>query len=138
MSATDAKIHAAQDLIHALQNPAPASPLVTLAKFTQRSIDIPSIDIWKSISTSNTSEDASQGGITRKLQQVNQEVTRIKNASQSKRPFTKCITSEGDYCGGIPTVTPTGAPSKKTIKFQPRKNSAVIPRKREISKNENR
>ena len=30
LSSTDAEIYAAQDLIHALQNPAPTRPLVTL------------------------------------------------------------------------------------------------------------
>ena len=30
MSSTDAMIHAAHDLIHPLQNPAPVSPIVTI------------------------------------------------------------------------------------------------------------
>ena len=47
-------------------------------------------------------------------------------------------TSKGAYLGGIPRGTPTGAPGKKNDKqFQPSKNSAVTPRKRKITKNEN-
>ena len=38
MSSTDAIIHAAQDLIHALKNPAPASPLVTLGNLRKESL----------------------------------------------------------------------------------------------------
>ena len=47
------------------------------------SVEIHSGAIWKSNLPSSTSEGACQGGIPRKLQQVNQEETQIKNSSQS-------------------------------------------------------
>ena len=68
MSYIHATFHAAQDLIYALQNPEPESPLEKTNKLTQVGIDYPSINIQKSHPPSNTSEGASQGVSPRETQ----------------------------------------------------------------------
>ena len=64
MSSTDATFHAAQDLVYALQNPAPENPLIKLGnghKEALRNLD----EIFIKKNPSSTSKSASQRGIQR-------------------------------------------------------------------------
>ena len=50
MSSTDATIHAAQDLIHALKNPAPKIPLIPLVNLHKEALIYPSYKFEKETS----------------------------------------------------------------------------------------
>ena len=65
MSSTDATIHVAQDLIHALHNPAPYIPHVILVN-EHGIIGIPNRYIFRINLPRSTSKDSSQEGIQRK------------------------------------------------------------------------
>ena len=84
MSSTDATIHAARDLIYGLQNPAPAIPLVKLENLQKESL-IPLGEIFRTATPPAVPKMVPvKGAYQEKLQQVNQEITQMKNASQSK------------------------------------------------------
>ena len=136
MSPTYATIHAAQDLIHALQNPAPASLPVALGNAQKESVIYLAEIFGKATYPSVPPRVPVRGAYQEKLQQVKQEETQIKNSSQSKRPFTNAEPPRfpivETYSGELQQVC------KKSNKvFQPRKNSAVTLRKMKIVKNEN-
>ena len=87
MSSKDATFNTVQDLIYALQNPAPARPLVkpkdghkeelrTLEEIFRKPIP-PEVPLRVSV----------REGFQEKLKEVNQERSQMKSASQSK-PFT--------------------------------------------------
>ena len=66
MSPTDSKIHAAQDLIHVVQNPAPDIPLATLGHTHKEELR-PLVDIFgKSTSPEVLLRMLGRGGIPRK------------------------------------------------------------------------
>ena len=88
MSATYATIHATQDLIHALQNPAPVIPLVTLVNSHKEALISLAKIFGKVLAPEIPPSMPARGALHEKLQQVNQELTRINNASQYKSPFT--------------------------------------------------
>ena len=81
MSSKDATFHAAQDLIYALQNTSPASPLVKLGNWAQVGIEDPIRNIQKNQPPSSTSKGVSQGGSPRETQR----------GEPRKRPNEKCI-----------------------------------------------
>ena len=88
MSSTDATIHVAQDLIHALQNPEPASPLVALVNSHKEAL-IFLADIFGTITSPAVPPRVSvRRACQEKLQKVNQEATQIKNHhNQSHSPM---------------------------------------------------
>ena len=76
-----------------------------------------------------------RGSYQEKLKQLHQEENPDQKFISIKATIHQCKNYEGTYHGGIPKVTPTGAPSKKRIKkFQPSKSSAVAPRKEKLGK----
>ena len=85
---TDATIHATQDLIHALQNTAPARPLVTLENEYKEALIYLAKIFGKQISPLVPPRVPVRGEYQGKLQQVNQEETQIQNSSQSRQLFT--------------------------------------------------
>ena len=88
MSSTDAIIHAAHNLICALQNPAPASPLVTLVNAHKKSLisleDISEKATSPAVPPTVPVEDAYQY----KFQRVNQEENKITNSYESNQSFS--------------------------------------------------
>ena len=87
MPSMDATFHSAQDLIYALQNIAPTSPLVTIGngrKEASRTLE----EIFRKANPPGvTPRVPVREVVQKKLQELNQEGTQIKIASQSK-PFT--------------------------------------------------
>ena len=91
MSSVDASYHAAQDLIYALHNPAPAIPLVKLGighKEALRTLT----EIFRKANPSAVPQrvpvrEVGQKKIKELNQEVNQEGTQIKSEPQSN-PFT--------------------------------------------------
>ena len=79
MLSTDPAIHAAQNLIHTLKNPAPARTLVTLGNTHKWGIDTPKRDFWKSNLPSRTSNIANRGGIPRETPTGEQKKTQLKS-----------------------------------------------------------
>ena len=73
MSSTDAIIHAAQDLIHALQNLAPANPIVTLGNSFKETLRHPADIFSKATYPAVPLSVPVKGAYQEKLQQVNQE-----------------------------------------------------------------
>ena len=87
MSSIDATFHDAQDLIYALQNPEPASPLVKLYNGHKDSLRDLS-EIFKKSNPSAVPPRVPVGEVVQeKLQEVNQKRAQMKIAPQSK-PFT--------------------------------------------------
>ena len=84
MSSMDANFHAPQDLIFALHNPAPETPLLKLGNGHKEAFS----NLAKIFRKANPSAVPLmvpvRGVIQEKLQEVNQEVTQIKIAPQSK------------------------------------------------------
>ena len=86
MSYTDAKIHAAQDLIHALQNPAPANPLVALVNLHKEKLRYLT-EIFEKNSPAVPPRVPIKKAYPDKIQQVNQEKDPIKKSYQLERPI---------------------------------------------------
>ena len=87
MYSMDANYHAAQDLIYALQNPAPASPLVNFGNGHREALKTLA-DIFRkpnppAVPTRVPVRDVGQ----KKLQEINQEGTQMKSPPQ-KKPIT--------------------------------------------------
>ena len=78
ISSTDATFHAAQDFIYALHNPAPASPLLKLGNGQTEALrDLAEIFI-KSKTPEVPLRVPIRAAFQQKLQQVNQEISKIK------------------------------------------------------------
>ena len=102
ISSAYARIHAAQDLIYALQNPAPAIPQVKLGKIHKKSLRYLMEILRKSTPPALPLKVPVRGAYQEKLQQVNQERTQMKMSSQSN-PFTNAeplsVTMVEEYPG---------------------------------------
>ena len=88
MSSTDATIHAAQDLIHALQNLAPARPLVTLVNVHKEALGFLSDIFGKATSPSVPPRVPIKEAYPEKLRHMNQEENQGKKYHQVKCPIT--------------------------------------------------
>ena len=82
MSSTYATIHAAQDLIYALHNPEPSIPIVKLRNAHKEALRYLSEIFRKTTSPVLSSMVTVRGAYQEKLQQVNQEITQMKDAYQ--------------------------------------------------------
>ena len=83
MSSTDATIHASQYLICALQNPAPANPILKIGNAHREALRCLAEILTKSTPPAVPPRVPVRGAYQEKLQQVDQEITQMKNASQS-------------------------------------------------------
>ena len=87
MSSTDATIHSALELIHALHNLEPGIPLVTLVNLHKESLKYLAEIFAKLTSSAVPPGVTIDGAYPDKLQQVNQEEKQNKNYFQIESPF---------------------------------------------------
>ena len=80
MSSTDATINAAHDLIHAVYNPSPDIPLLTLGNSHKEELISLAEIFGKSTSPAVPPRVPVRGAFQEKIQQVNKEETQIKNS----------------------------------------------------------
>ena len=82
MSSMDATYHASQDLIYALQNLAPASPLLKLGHDNKEALKTLA-DVSRKANTPSVPPKVPAREVDqKKIQEVNQEGTQMKRASQ--------------------------------------------------------
>ena len=91
MSSTDATIHASQYLICALQNPAPANPILKIGNAHREALRYLAEILTKSTPPAVPPRVPVRGAYQEKLQQVIQYITQMEIAYQSK-PFTNVET----------------------------------------------
>ena len=84
MSTKDANFHATQDLIYTLQNPEPTSPLVKLGNGHKETLKNLSKTFKKYSPPAVTPRVPTREVVQEKLKEVNQEISQMKIASQSK------------------------------------------------------
>ena len=82
MSSKDATFHAAQNLIYALQNPAPVSPLFKLGNGNKEELMTLSELFRKTSAPAVLPRVPVREVVQEKLKEVNQERSQMKNASQ--------------------------------------------------------
>ena len=82
MSSKDVTSHASQDLIYALQNPAPAIPLVKLGKGNKDTLRTLAEIFGKINPPAVPLRVPVREVVQEKLQEVNQEIAQMKTASQ--------------------------------------------------------
>ena len=100
MSPTDSKIHAAQDLVNVLQNPAPDIPLATLGHKHKEELR-PLLDIFgKSTSPAVPMRVPVRGAYQGNLQQTTNKKPKFK-PKLIKSTINQYKTSKGAYCGEI-------------------------------------
>ena len=124
ISSMDATYHDAQDLINALQNPAPEIPLVKLRNVHKEALKTLSEIIRKANPPSSTSKDASQGGRPKESPRSEPERKPNKNGTAIKSNH-QYRTSDGDYRRDTPRLTPTSEPSKITDKFSSQSKARI-------------
>ena len=116
MSFTDAIIHASQDLIYALQNTTPGSPLVKQGNEHKEAL----ITLSKKSRKANPLEVPPRvpfrGEYQEKLHQVNQEINQTKIAPQSK-PFTHVEPLRVPIVESFPEEIQPVHPAKNLIKI---------------------
>ena len=118
MSSTDATIHATQDLIYALQDPAPDSSSVKLVNTHNESFIEIAYIFRKETPSAVPTRVPVRGGF-KKLQQVNQERTHMKNAFQSKT-FTNIEPLRVPILGSYPEELQPVHPEKPKTFFSTR------------------
>ena len=74
--------HSAQDLISALYNPEPASPIVKLGNAHKEALISLAEIFRKATPAAVPLRVPARGAYQEKLQQINQEITQMKNSSQ--------------------------------------------------------
>ena len=127
MSSTDDTIHSERDLIHALKNPAPNIPLVTLVNDHKEELVSLAYIFGKSTSPESPPRIPIEEAYPEKLQQVNKAKNPIRKYYQVKRPITYAepprVPIEEEY----PDKTQMANPEKNNKKLDQVKFQRVHP-----------